>query len=454
MAAHPGTHPPAACTVSRLDAARKRNNIYILQWNANGILPHLAELKRLISSQHQQPDIICIQETHLSDKKALKIPGYTTERRDRITHTDRDSGGVATLIRNDLVYSLHNLEPDMEEISIKISMQNQPLNISNIYNVPRKQIDEEKYDKLASRQNVILLGDLNAHSPVFGDTETNREGRSIENIIDKNNLAILNDKTGTHINNDGGLSCIDVTLVSNNLALKSSWKVHHDSLGSDHYPILIHINEPPATENNTTERYALKRADWSSFKEESSKIFKQQQIYNNDSSVYNSNIINAIHQAAKSSIPTVSNKRRTRNVPYWNKRCSEAVRQRQKLQHRMKRTKEIQDCADYRQAKSAAQRTIRLEQKEYWQNYCSSLTTATKLGSVWKMAKNMSGNNSNTSISTLKINGRMYETSQDKSTLIAETIAATSADNNYSSSFQSHRKAHGAKWAQEQQCTS
>jgi len=98
-------------------------------------------------------------------------------------------------------------------------------------------MDESKYQLLASRQ--ILLGDFNAHTPLLGVTDTNAEGTTLEKIVDDNHLIVLNDKTGTYLKRDGNMSYLDATVTSRDIALKCSWRVHTDNLGSDHLPIII-----------------------------------------------------------------------------------------------------------------------------------------------------------------------------------------------------------------------
>ena len=50
-----------------------------------------------------------------------------------------------------------------------------------------------------------------------------------------------------------------------------------------------------------------------------------------------------------------------------------------------------------------AQRTIREAGREHWEEYCSTLTSASKLGSVWRMAKKMSGTTSREAMPNLVV---------------------------------------------------
>ena len=58
-----------------------RNNLRILQWNANGIRPRRTELLHFLS--HNQYDFIFIQESHLSSDSTFRIPGYKTLQKNR-----------------------------------------------------------------------------------------------------------------------------------------------------------------------------------------------------------------------------------------------------------------------------------------------------------------------------------------------------------------------------------
>ena len=52
----------------------------IIQWNANSLNAHSAELKHYISCAKNIPDIICVQETFLKPDSKFKIAGYNIEK--------------------------------------------------------------------------------------------------------------------------------------------------------------------------------------------------------------------------------------------------------------------------------------------------------------------------------------------------------------------------------------
>ena len=425
--------------------SRPATDITIFQWNANSISARKIELIHYLSQTKNPPDIICIQETHLSPGKEFRVENYNIERRDR---TDRSKGGVMTLIHKTISYTLLPPIPGIEEISLEIKLQQQSIIIVNVYNPPNNDINLQKYNQIALRPNTFLLGDFNAHSTLFGGNITDKLGDTLEKFIDDNNLTLLNDRTGTHINPNGGTSAIDLTIASTNLAMKCNWTVESNSLGSDHYPILIKLNEPPISPTYNTHRYIYKKADWDNFKEQTKMTFRKD-LKSDDVTTYCSNINHAIIMAADNSIPLRRPENRCRKVPYWNKKCNDVIYNRNKAEKKMKRTKDLQDCIHYRHQKAIAQRTLRVEQQKYWTDYCNSLNNNTNLTSVWRMAKKMTGVNSNTNIPTLLKNNIQHDTDLDKANLIANTIVSNSSNANYSTAFQQHKTEMETKWKTE-----
>ena len=70
----------------------------------------------------------------------------------------------------------------------------------------------------------------------------------------------------------------------------------------------------------------------------------------------------------------------------------------------MKKTKDINDCINYRQQKGLTQKIIKEAKKMCWRNYCGSLNEKTKMGEIWKMTRKMNGVNQQHSIPNLKVN--------------------------------------------------
>ena len=121
-----------------------RNNLRILQWNANGIRPRRTELLHFLS--HNQYDLIFIQESHLSSDSTFRIPGYKTLQKNRFM-TRRGTtnsmgnlgGGVLILVKNGLSYtslstqSLSSLDPSSDYLAIAVKIKGAALYIFLTY---------------------------------------------------------------------------------------------------------------------------------------------------------------------------------------------------------------------------------------------------------------------------------------------------------------------------------
>ena len=112
-----------------------RNNLRILQWNANGIRPRRTELLHFLS--HNQYDLIFIQESHLSSDSTFRIPGYKTLQKNRFmtrrgttNSTVNLGGGVLILVKNGLSYtSLSSLDPSSDYLAIAVKIKGAALYI-------------------------------------------------------------------------------------------------------------------------------------------------------------------------------------------------------------------------------------------------------------------------------------------------------------------------------------
>ena len=125
-----------------------RNNLRILQWNANGICPHRTELIQFLS--HNQYDLIFIQESHLSSKSTFRILGYKTlqknrsvTRRGTANFTGNLGGGILILVKNGLTYtsfstqSLSSLDPSSDYLAIAVKVKGAaPIHLFNVYVPP------------------------------------------------------------------------------------------------------------------------------------------------------------------------------------------------------------------------------------------------------------------------------------------------------------------------------
>ena len=154
-----------------------RNNLRILQWNANGIRPRRTELIQFLS--HNQYDLIFIQKSHLSSDSTFRIPGYKTlqknrsmTRRGTTNSTENLGGGVLILVKTGLSYtllstqSLSSLDPSSEYLAIAVKIKGAPpIHLFTVY-VPSSSDSRPKSFSpflLPSSPTTYIFGDFNSH---------------------------------------------------------------------------------------------------------------------------------------------------------------------------------------------------------------------------------------------------------------------------------------------------
>ena len=413
----------------------------ILQWNAQSILAHGNELKHYIYNSNNKPDIICIQESWLKENINYKLNNYSVIRKDRKFTRD---GGVCVFVKNNITYKVkeNDFVNNVEYIHIEIFINSKYFNLINIYH-PGGKINKFEYSFLFAIKNVTICGDFNSKNTIWGSNITDSNGKIIQELMDENNLYILNDGTGTHITHNGNQTPLDLTFISSNLANIANWNLYNDTLGSDHFPVKIELyqNRNIIENNNKSNAWNYKKANWNLFSENLETVQNNRHI-NDDLEIneYWEIISNDIMNSANKYIP--KKQKIMRNpVPYWNEKCTEAIRERKRARRKVLRTKLPQDYIEYKKKKALAQKIIKSSKKQFWHNYCSSLNKNSNFHKIWKTIMRMeNNNNSSNNIPTIIIDNKEYITDNQKAEALANTFKLISSDENYEKLFLTKRQ--------------
>ena len=93
------------------------------------------------------------------------------------------------------------------------------------------------------------MGDFNSQNQIWSSRETKEKGHIIENIMNKNNLCLLNNKSPTNFHPTTGThSVIDLTLSNSTIHLDYKWKTNKDNYRSDYNLIILERLEPKLEE--------------------------------------------------------------------------------------------------------------------------------------------------------------------------------------------------------------
>ena len=259
-------------------------------------------------------------------------------------------------------------------------------------------------------------------------------GSVLERFLEEEELVCLNDGSGTRIDVSRGTeSAIDLTLVTRNVADKCEWEVlRENTVGSDHYPIKVHIGVEVEKEREVkVEKWFVEKADWTKFAE-----LSEERLSIVDGSenieVLTKEIRSSIIAAADAAIPKSKPKCLNRIVPWWSRECKEAIKVRNKAFRSLKRTHNFQHLIEYKRAQAMVRKSIRKAKREYWRKFCDSLGRTTPIEKVWGMIRKMKGNGREYGYPVLTNGGDSITSSKEKAEIIGKTLAKVHSSENLS----------------------
>ncbi|KAG5865406.1 hypothetical protein JTB14_013578 [Gonioctena quinquepunctata] len=159
----------------------------------------------------------------------------------------------------------------------------------------------------------VIVGDFNAHNPIWGSTRIDTRGRIVDNFIDEMNLVILNSGEGTYLNlRSNSLSVIDLAFCSPTLAPSIQWKCLGDHL-TDHFSISIEFASRYITQS-IPRKWKLDKANWPLYKENIIQIQTPMDDVDRSTRFISDKIIDA----AKIAVPQTSGRKGKKTTPWWN----------------------------------------------------------------------------------------------------------------------------------------
>lgn len=350
----------------------------ILQWNINGLSHRKDELDILISQY--RPLIVCVQETNFKHQSHVPIKHYNSHFLNRIDPA-RASGGVAIYLNECITFQPVDLNTTLEACAIATHI-NDKITICNLYLPPSSNVTYHELSHLLSQLPApfIILGDFNAHNPIWGSSYISPRGTIIENITNDLSLTILNPDCPTFLSSSSGRqSSLDLTICHPSLTSILQWDILEDPHGSDHFPIIIRF--PPKLNNpsNQPKKWNTNRADWERFSASISHPSSPVSDINNFLKELQHNIISS----ASLSMPEAKHKSGKPPVPWWNLECNTAIKNRKKALNKFKRQPNEENFIKYKRLRALAKRTITTAKKTSWNAFTSSITTSLHPKNFW-----------------------------------------------------------------------
>lgn len=368
------------------------NQVNIFQWNCRSINANRYSFSNYLS--HQDIDIIVLVETWLKPGQAFAIRGYNCIRKDRAD----GKAGVAILISNKLNFSeivlKNNYNSGIMACAVRIAMR-VPLDIMAIYRPPNIRDSRLDWVNLFGQCNVdscFIAGDFNIHNSSWGCYHNDRSNVNFIDAIDELYLCVLNNGDCTHISSAGRGSAIDLTLVSAKLIAHCNWDVHSDTLGSDHYPILIQYTseKPNSTHIYPTSRWNIIDTDWEKYTQLLENFCEDMAPITHAKDIY-AHLLEQINRAGEIvfKIKKPFQTKKNKAVCWWDGSCNAAVSNRKSALQRYKSDPSLENYIAYKRICAETKKHLKSKARASWRNFCEQLNRETPVNKIWQKIRSI-----------------------------------------------------------------
>ena len=408
----------------------------ILQWNCRGLRARVEQLKVLMKEHN--PGAICLQETMLGNANfnpGLNYDFYSSPP----PPGDRAHGGAAIIVSKALQHSPVILNTQLQAVAISVILDKQ-ITICSLYLPPDPNFNVSFNDIqfLINQLPVpfLILGDFNAHNPLWGGSTLNDKGRVIEAIIDSNPVTLYNDGSMTfhniHLNQ---LSAIDLSLCSSSITLDFNWSVNEFLNGSDHFP--IHLKYAINTPTESPPKWKVEEADWVKYSI-CATLEREFDSFESHIQAYEY-FIEGVLDSANASIPKTKGKPRRPVVPWWNRTCGILRRITRKTYRKYKTNGSSQSKVIYQRAMAKQRRYFKKVKKESWLYYINGINSKTPSRAVWRKIRKLTGKFVPSPIPKLRINDNLISDPDKVANELGKHFSGVSSPKNYSPHFQKIR---------------
>lgn len=371
-----------------------KENIVIVQWNARSAVSNKHSLSNFLASQ--KVDIALISETWFKPGIVIKYTGFNLIREDRID----GKAGVAILIHHTLNYKKlaihHNLNENILVCGAQIQFGNHWIDFLSVYRPPNVSTNPNDWINIFRQvsNHCIIGGDFNAHNTLWGSNKNDHISRQIIDAVDELNLIILNDGQATRLERSNrDKSVVDLSISSSNLSTLINYNIHNDTLGSDHFPIILKLAINPKIRDNSPHKskWNMKKANWPLYTHLISIT-----DFNSFNNLENANdkinlMIQVINEAAEKSIPKFNLVKHPYRPPppWWNDQCNLATLDRKTALATYKNNPSEENFLNYKKICAITKKILKNIARESWRNWCSNLNKNVSSNLIWKEAKKM-----------------------------------------------------------------
>ena len=301
------------------------------------------------------------------------------------------------MVKNSVNYTTLKDTEDchLETQRIKLFLHNEEITLINAY-IPPTSSCSSGYSPdfnalLSDNKKTLLVGDLNSHHPSWhsGCSEDTR-GTQLASALEDSQFIVLNSYGNTRAPPGGPESSPDVSAATSDISPCISWQIKKQ-LSSDHLPIVIDLQHKLQTVKTQKKSIMnLRTADWSKYADalESATVEMTTLDHNADVCKAEKEFRGAIISAARSNIPCG---RRPAAIPGLTREITQLMEDRDSLRASLHDNSSEEKREHLSLLNKDIENGIRLEKRDNWREFASSLDRRTPNTKIWKTIKQLDG---------------------------------------------------------------
>lgn len=259
---------------------------------------------------------------------------------------------------------------------------------------------ENAIDQVPDNAKLIIGGDFNAKSPVWGSATEDRRGTRLTEVLERTGLTVLNRGSRPTFVNHRGSSRIDITATNGRMFPDiSDWTVTDEETLTEHALVTwtSSVDNPRDAISSRNRRFCNKKADWSKFEEEflarvgvlNAKIAQTESPEETEKTATSLNV--AIIQACEASMPR--QKQFSRSVPWWSAELTRLRTRARRLRRRFQRSdlnQREERRQEYREASAEYKTAIETARANKWRDFCTENAEKDPWGIAYRVLRGKS----------------------------------------------------------------
>jgi hypothetical protein len=144
----------------------------------------------------------------------------------------RPIGGSSIFIDKNIPHHFLNLNTPLQAVAAQVHLQ-KLITVCSLYLPPTFQYTALDLQNLINQlpSPVLLLGDFNAHSTLWGCDQSLNDAKEIESFMENEDLILLNDGSYTYVHpGNGARTAIDLSLCHPEIYLDFIWKLFRTNM--------------------------------------------------------------------------------------------------------------------------------------------------------------------------------------------------------------------------------